>query len=260
MTERALFDRFEGVAARLSAAARRAGRNPKGIRLVAVSKLHSAEAVAALAAYWDENARRRSELGRPLFGENYIQEALEKQAAVAKILAHAAPNLTPEWHFIGHLQSRKAKDTVGAFACIHSLDSLKLAQNLQKAWENSGRMRPLGLHEPTPGPQTALIQVDLAGEEQKSGIAPEELERLLLTAAELSGLAVKGLMCLPPFSENPEETRVFFRRLRELRDTVSARTGLALPELSMGMSHDFEAAIEEGATLVRVGTDIFGPR
>lgn len=220
---------LETVNQRLKAAARRAGRNPAAVRLIAVTKtvdlnrLH--QAVAA---------------GHRLFGENYVQEAREKITA-----------LGPEvhWHFIGHLQSKKAKAAVELFDLIHSVDRLKLAQVLDQAAAQQHKV------------QDILIQVNLAGEETKSGAAPEEVPYLLREIARLPSLRVVGLMTMPPWLD-PEEVRPYFRALRELRDRLQEMKVVHYPltELSMGMSGDYEAAVEEGATLVRVGTAIFGSR
>ncbi len=253
-----LAERFEAVSLRIAESAARSGRRPEDVRLVAVSKLHPAAAVAELVLC----RAAQSGLGRPLFGESYMQEAREKIPAVREILAaHASEDgalAAPEWHFIGHVQSKKARDIAGRFALIHSVDSLKLAQALQKACQN--RAVPVGLDDAAPGPQKVLVQVNVGREDQKSGVAPEALEPLLLGIAAMPELALEGLMCIPPLARIGAESRPYFAMLRDLRETAQSLCGLALPELSMGMSDDFEAAIEEGATLVRIGTDIFGPR
>lgn len=248
-----LTQRFDAISTRLGAAVARSGRHADDVRLVAVSKTHGAGAVAALAAHW---ARQ----GRPLFGESYMQEAREKMPEVALLLSSAAPVVSPEWHFLGHVQSRKAKDITGHFSLIHSVDSLKLAAAMQKAWQTRVVASPVALNAPVPGPQGVLVQVNVGREPQKSGILPENLEPLLSGMLMMPELAVRGLMCLPPLAEIGEHSRQYFVMLRELRDSMEQRLGIRLPELSMGMSDDFEAAIEEGATLVRIGTDIFGPR
>lgn len=218
---------LQNVKNRIAAAAQRAGRDPAAVRLVAVSKTvpldRIKEAVAA---------------GQRLFGENYLQEARGKIEALGPAAS---------WHFIGHLQSNKAKAAVGLFELIHGVDSLKLAQALNAAAAQIGKIQPI------------LIQINLAGEASKSGTAPEAATELLLQIGKLSHLRVLGLMTMPPFLE-PEAVRPYFRTLRELRDRLQDRRGQPLPELSMGMSGDFEVAIEEGATLVRVGTAIFGSR
>ncbi len=243
----ALQERFLAVRERLERAAKASGRALSDIALLAVSKVHPPEAVAALAGFWGSLAAER--FGTPAFGENYVQEALEKQTAVAGIAASGAL----EWHFIGHVQSRKARDVAGRFRLIHTLDSVKLARNLHKFLAEDaaqGRERT----------QDVLVQVNVGREPQKSGVLPEDAPALLEELRGLPHLAVHGLMCIPPFGDGPEISRPHFVALRELRDRLEKQTGLRLPHLSMGMSHDFELAIGEGATIVRVGTDIFGAR
>lgn len=220
--------RLARVRARIEAACAACGRDPAEVTLVAVSKLHPAEAVAAMAA-----------LGQRIFGESYIQEALPKIEACPAGL---------EWHFIGHLQRNKAKLAIGRFALIHSVDNLELAQILQK------RNAACGLT------QAICLQVNVAGEAQKSGVDPVGLPALAEAVAGMSHLALRGLMVIPPVFDDPEGARPAFARLRELRDETAGRLGLPLPVLSMGMSGDLEAALMEGATHVRVGTDLFGPR
>jgi hypothetical protein len=212
-------------------AAGRAGRDPSTIRLVAVSKTFPASLV-----------REAAGAGQTAFGENRVQEGLEKIEQLA--------DLPLEWHLIGHLQSNKAKRAVVAFPWIHSVDSRELFDRLDRAAHEAGT---------TPN---VLIQVDMAGETTKHGVPPDELADLLSTAAAARAVRPRGLMLLPPFPDDPEDSRPWFRRLRELRDQLVA-SGVPAPmlaELSMGMSHDFEIAIEEGATIVRVGTAIFGRR
>jgi PLP dependent protein len=213
---------------RIASAALRAGRIPASVRLVAVSKTVDLDRIrAAIAA------------GQRLFGENYLQEAREKIDA----LGHAV-----SWHLVGHLQSNKAKSAVELFDLIHGVDSLKLAQTLEKAAAARGRF------------QEILLQVNLAGEASKAGAAPENVALLLEEVQRLPHLQVEGLMTMPPYFSDPEEARPFFRVLRELAERLRDTSGLPLRELSMGMSGDFEVAVEEGATLVRVGTAIFGTR
>lgn len=219
---------LEEVRQRLKAAARRARRDPAKVRLVAVSKTVAVERIREAVA-----------AGQGLFGENYLQEARAKIAA----LGEAAT-----WHFIGHLQTNKAKAAVELFHLIHSVDSLHLAQALERAAAARGKV------------QEILLQVNLAGEESKSGAAPRAVAELLSTTLRLPHLKVVGLMTMPPWLADPEAVRPYFRALRELRDRLEKLAGHPLPELSMGMSGDFEAAVEEGATLVRVGTVIFGSR
>ncbi|MDR2076174.1 MAG: YggS family pyridoxal phosphate-dependent enzyme [Desulfovibrio sp.] len=248
MEDQALRDRFEAVCARMRDAARRSGRAEAEVRLVAVSKTHAADAVADLARHWAGRGTR------PAFGENYAREGAAKRAQVARLV----PGLDLEWHFIGHIQTNKAGETAGRYNLIHSLDSLRLARALQRALVAEG-LAAGGLAAGGP-PQAVLIQVNTGREPQKSGVLPEELEPFLLALAEVRELEIQGLMCLPPNPEQAESSRPHFRRLRELRESMRSRSGLALPHLSMGMSHDFEAAVEEGATLIRVGTEIFGSR
>jgi pyridoxal phosphate enzyme (YggS family) len=208
----------------------RCGRDPATVRLVAVSKTHPAEAVQAAAA-----------AGQTLFGESYVQEFLAKADAVA---------LPVQWHFIGHLQSNKARYLPGKVAMIHSVDRLSLAEEIDRQWRARGLTAEV------------LIEVNLGGESSKSGVGEAELEPLLRRLATLPHLTVRGLMTLPPYCDDPEEVRPYFRRLRELAARIETLSlpGVVMRELSMGMSHDFAVAIEEGATLVRIGTAIFGER
>jgi pyridoxal phosphate enzyme (YggS family) len=218
---------LEEVRSRIAAAAIRAGRNPAMVKLVAVSKTVAAGRIKEA---WDA--------GQQIFGENYLQEAKAKIAALGP---------GPAWHFIGHLQSNKAKAAVELFGLIHGVDSLKLARAVEKAAAQMDKV------------QEILIQVNQAGEASKSGVNPEAAADLLREIAALPRLKVKGLMTMPPFLD-PEAVRPYFRALREFRDRLE-QLGLGpLPELSMGMSGDYEVAVEEGATLVRVGTAIFGRR
>lgn len=219
------------VRTRIDAAARRAGRAPGDVRLVAVSKTFSADHVRAAYA-----------AGQRDFGENKVQEALQKIADTTDIQV--------KWHLIGHLQSNKAKKAAGPFACIHSVDSIELLERLDAAAAAQGASPDV------------LVQVDLAGEATKFGADVSDARRLVDAALSARAVRLSGLMLIPPWNEDQEQTRPWFVRLRDLRDRWLAE-GLpadALRELSMGMSHDFEAAIEEGATLVRVGTAIFGKR
>jgi pyridoxal phosphate enzyme (YggS family) len=222
------------VRERLQSAATRAGRNADSIALMAVSKTFPPESIhEAYAA------------GMRLFGENRVQEFAGKARAL-RDLADA------RFHLIGHLQSNKAAKAAELFHAVDSVDSRRLAERLNEAAGKSGKRL------------NVLLEVNIGGEEAKSGMAPDshELESLLEAVPRLPNLAVRGLMTVPPWSENPEEARPFFRQLRELRDGLAARNipGVQLWELSMGMSHDFEVAIEEGSTCVRVGTAIFGER
>ncbi len=221
--------RVEGLArvrARLVAAERAAGRAPGSVTLVAVSKLQPAEAVRAA---YEEGVRD--------FGESYARELGAKQEALQDLD-------DIRWHFIGHLQRNKVRKVAGRLALLQTVDSPRLVEELgRRAGE---------------APLDVLLQVDVAGEETKSGCSPEELPELLEAALREPALRVRGLMTIPPFEAEPEEARRHFAALRELRDRVGGSA--LLPELSMGMSGDFEVAIEEGATLVRVGTAIFGAR
>lgn len=229
----ALRERWERVRARLAESIRLAGRSSEEVTLIAVSKLHSADAMAYVAG-----------LGQVDFGENYVQEACAKQEALAlsPVYAHM------HWHFIGHLQSRKAAHIVGRFALIHTVDSLNLAEKLNK---HAVAMNVR---------QDVLIQVNIGAEAQKSGVNAADLPALAEAICALPYVRLQGLMCLPPVFDNGPLARPHFAHLRELRDSLRSVTGLPLPHLSMGMSGDFEEAVLEGSTLVRVGTDIFGPR
>jgi PLP dependent protein len=222
------------VSARIERAARRAGREPAEVRLVAVSKTHPAALVQEAA----ESAGLRD------FGENRVQEAEGKIAELKDV-----PGL--RWHLIGHLQPNKARKAARLFDLIHSVDTAALAERLERICAEDGRES-----------LEVLVQVDLAGEASKSGATLEELPALFEVFGRCTRVRCRGLMTLPPFFEEVERVRPFFRRLRELRDEWGARGafGGEAGELSMGMSHDYEAAVEEGATLVRVGTAVFGER
>ncbi len=223
-------ERLAQVHARIAAAARRAGRDPASITLVAVSKTVPPDRIKdAVAA------------GVAVLGENRVQEARDKIEALGRLA---------QWHLVGHLQTNKAKLAVQLFDVIHSLDSLKLARELDK------HARALGKQIP------CLVEVNQGGELTKSGLTEADALPLLRDAAGLTGIEILGLMSVPPFLEDPEDVRPFFRRLRALRDEAVAAgiPGIRMDHLSMGMSHDFEVAIEEGATMVRIGTAIFGPR
>lgn len=219
-------ERIREIEERIDAACTRAGRSREEVRLVAVSKTRTAEEVAAAAA-----------AGLRIFGENRVQEA---QAKIPLCPARL------EWHLIGHVQGNKAKIAAsGLFCMIHSVDSEKV-------------LRRLDAHAAVPLP--VLIQVNVSGEASKSGCAPERVMELVEVANGCARVEVHGLMTIPPFVADPAKVRPVFADLRHLRDRVAAESGTPLPELSMGMSHDFEVAIEEGATMIRVGTDLFGPR
>jgi pyridoxal phosphate enzyme (YggS family) len=227
----AIADRLATVRGRIAAAARSAGRDPSAIRLVAVSKTFPIESI-----------REAHAAGQREFGENRVQEALEKIAAGA--------DLEIRWHLLGHLQTNKARKAAPAFSTIHSIDSVELLQKIDAAAFDARRAPEL------------LIQVDLAGEETKFGVPPAEVPPLFDAAVRCRAARVVGLMTLPPIPDSPEDARRWFRRLRELRDQwlASGVPPSMLAELSMGMSGDFEVAIEEGSTLVRIGTAIFGSR
>lgn len=223
-----LAENFDHIKTRIAAACHRAGRDPASVTLMAVTKTHPPESVAAAA-----------ELGIVFVGENKVQEAKAKIPLCPGKL---------RWHFIGHLQSNKARDAVEFFEMIQSVDSLALAEELNKRCEQAGKRMPI------------LLEVNLAGEASKFGYSPE---RLLAELAELNALPrldVHGLMTVPPWKPDAEAVRPFFRAARELKQRCEQILGAPLPHLSMGMSGDFEVAIEEGATLVRIGTALFGER
>jgi len=225
------------VRARIARAAAAGGRQASDVRLIAVSKTFPLEDVLAAAA-----------AGQRDFGENRVQEALQKQQALQQ---HGrATEISIDWHLIGHLQSNKVRRAAGAFACIHSVDSIDLMRRLDAVAADTGVR------------QDVLVQVDLAGEATKFGAPLDEAGRIVEAGAACRALSLCGLMLLPPYLEDPEQVRPYFRQLREFRDRLLARgvPPVLLRELSMGMSHDFEVAIEEGATMVRVGTAIFGAR
>ena len=218
------------ILARINDAALKCGRNPRSIKLLAAAKSQSVEAIrAAIAA------------GVTLIGENYVQEAADKKRLISESI---------EWHMIGHLQRNKAKLAVELFDMIESLDNLALARDLDKEGAKRGKTI------------RAFVEVNLGGEESKSGIAKDQLSPMLVEMGKLAHLRVEGLMTVPPFRENLEEVRPFFRELRELRDSLADLhlPNVQLKELSMGMTHDYTVAIEEGATIVRIGTALFGPR
>jgi len=223
-----LAERLAGVRRRMAEACARCGREPGEVELVAVTKTHGPERV-----------REAVDCGLRVFGESRVQEARAKIPLCPGGLS---------WHLVGHLQTNKVRVAVDLFDVIHSVDSTRLLEALEKACTQKGRTLEV------------LVEVNVSGEASKYGIAPEELEPLLDFSRECTHVDVIGLMTVPPWSEEPERARVFFKRLRELRDEVSRSGGYSLPQLSMGMSDDFETAIEEGATMVRIGTAIFGRR
>jgi PLP dependent protein len=223
-------DNLKSIRGRISEAALRAGRDPASVRLVAVSKTKPAAAIAA--------AR---ECGQVIFGENYVQELVSKSAELPDGIS---------WHFIGNLQSNKVRQIAGLVDMIHSVDRLSLAQEIDRQWGALERTCDI------------LIQVNISREETKGGTSSAELLHLVTEVAQLPHLHIKGLMTMPPFFDDPEAARPYFRALRELAREVEAAgiAGVEMNELSMGMSGDFEAAIAEGATLVRVGSALFGER
>jgi PLP dependent protein len=216
---------------RIAAAAHRAGRRPGEVTLIGVSKTHPAEAI-----------RSAYDAGLRDFGENRVQEWEGKRSGLG--------GLQGTWHLIGHLQSNKAVRAAGLFDCVDSLDDFGLAQRLDRGRGEIGGGAKLRV----------LIEVRVAEEDTKSGVSVDGLSVLAEKVTRLPAVHLSGLMCIPPFLEEAEQVRPYFRRLRELRDQLERQTGITLPVLSMGMSHDFEVAIEEGATEVRVGTALFGQR
>lgn len=224
-------DRLQNVRDRINSAALDCGRNPDSIRLIAVSKTVSANIV--------EEAIKA---GVTILGENYVQEARNKISTLSEY--------STSWHFIGHLQSNKAKYAVRLFDLIHSVDSIKLAREINKQAHKYDKI------------QQILIQVNISQEKTKSGASVDETADLINEISGFENIAIKGLMTMPPFFNQPDRVRPFFAALRDLRDQISksAIPGVSLDELSMGMTGDFEVAIAEGATMVRVGTAIFGER
>jgi pyridoxal phosphate enzyme (YggS family) len=228
----AIRDRLLKIRERIDAAAIGAGRRPEDVQLIAISKTFPAEAIAeAIAA------------GQNAFGENRVQEAETK---IPQLADH--PGI--EWHLVGHLQSNKVRRAAEIFDCVQSVDSVKLARRLSEIADQLEKRIPV------------LLQVDLAGEETKYGADPNELPAILEALGGQDWLKPDGLMTIPPYLEDPDEVRPYFARLREIRDSLqSGQPGcLGRGHLSMGMSHDFEAAIGEGATIVRIGTALFGER
>jgi pyridoxal phosphate enzyme (YggS family) len=221
-------ENLDSIQQRIRAACNRCDREPNSVTLLAVSKTQPPEIVAAAA-----------ELGLLLFGENKVQEAKAKIPLCSGRL---------RWHFIGHLQSNKCRDAVELFEMIQSLDSLNLAREISRRCEQAARQMPV------------LLEVNLAGEASKFGYEPAQLLAELKELHLLPRITVQGLMTVPPFSTEPEKIRPYFRRLRELKSKCEQTLGVPLPHLSMGMSGDFEVAIEEGSTIVRIGTALFGAR
>lgn len=214
----------------MAAAAKRAGRDAEAIKLVVVTKTVDTDRITEAVA-----------AGAKIFGENRVQEAQKK---IEQLGSGAT------WHLIGHLQSNKAKYAVRLFDLIHSVDSIELAREIDRQASRAGKV------------QDILIEVNIAGEQGKSGIALSDAKSLVRHAAQLKNISIRGLMIIPPFSENPEDARPYFKQLKSLAEKIENEhiPGVSMKELSMGMSGDFEVAIEEGATMVRVGTAIFGER
>ena len=226
---RSLVEILAEVRGRIAAACGRAGRDPSEVEIVAVTKTHGAEVV-----------REAWEAGLGIVGENKVQEAAWKRPASVS---------GPMWHLIGHLQSNKVRHALELFDFIHSVDTVKLADRINLIAEDVGASPHV------------LLEVNVSGERSKSGMRPEEVAPTVRRIREeCPRITVEGLMTMAPFSENPEDARPFFRRLRELRDEVEQLEGVGLPRLSMGMSGDYEVAVEEGATWVRLGTVLFGER
>ena len=224
---------LQKLKSRIAGAAQRSGRRPEDVRLLAVTKTVSMDRI-----------REAISSGQRLFGENYVQEAVKKLESLGDLYHET------KWHFIGHLQRNKAKIAVQLFDCIETVDNLKLARALDRHAKAAGKKL------------SVYIQVNVARDPRKSGLSPEELPVFLTEAAELSGIDICGLMTMPPWEPEPELSRPWFRALCDLRDEMNAGLGHSpgLRELSMGMSQDFETAIEEGATVVRIGTALFGRR
>lgn len=234
MNKASLLENISAVYKRISNAAMMSGRNSEDIRLVAVTKNVSVERI-----------REAVNAGLRVFGENRVQEAKAKmeEPSILSTIDYRLPAIS--WHLIGYLQKNKAKYAVQLFDLIHSVDSAGLAKEISRHAEKTGKI------------QDVLIEVKLSDEETKRGTSKNELMGLIKAVNDMKNLNLRGLMTIPPFFENPEDARPYFRELRKLRDKAA---GFDLPELSMGMSNDFEVAIEEGATIVRIGTAIFGKR
>jgi PLP dependent protein len=223
-------DNLKIIMDRIVAAAKRAGRDPSSVKLVTVTKTIDIEQIREAVA-----------AGAAVLGENRVQEAKEKIEALGPVAS---------WHLIGRLQTNKAKYAVRLFSLIHSVDTMDLTREIDKQAAKSGKV------------QDILIEVNIAGEASKSGVPVVEAVDLVRAAARLKHVSIRGLMAMPPYSDNPEVSRQYFKRLRELSWSIANEnvSGVSMKELSMGMSGDFEVAVEEGATMVRVGTAIFGER
>jgi hypothetical protein len=231
MKNKGLCENIKNIYRKITHAAMRMERNPEDVKLIAVTKTIDPEKI-----------KEAIDWGLRKFGESRVQEAIKKISN----LESQIPNSRIEWHLIGHLQKNKAKIAVQLFDLIHSLDSIGLADELNKQAGKAGKI------------QRVLLQVKLSEEETKHGVSKEDLMDLLDAVRKMKNLKLEGLMTMPPYFDNPEMARPYFRDLRELRDNAK-QSGYQLPELSMGMTHDFEIAIEEGATMVRIGTGIFNP-
>ena len=223
-----ILDNLERVREQIVQAAAKAGRDVKDVELVAIAKMHPAEKV-----------REAVEAGQTLFGESRIQEARAK-------ISELSSNI--RWHFVGHLQKNKVRQALPLFEMIHSVDSLALAQDINRIAEEEG-LYP-----------RVLLEVNVAGEGSKFGFAPDDLREQMEALLALPRLSIEGLMCIPPLVVESEDSRKFFVQVRELRDSLEKEFNMKLPQLSMGMTQDFPIGIQEGATLVRVGTAIFGER
>ncbi len=223
-----ILDNLERVWEQIAQAAAKAGRDVKDVELVAIAKTHPAEKV-----------REAVEAGQTLFGENRVQEARAK-------ISELSSNI--RWHFVGHLQKNKVRQALPLFEMIHSVDSLALAQDINRIAEEEG-LYP-----------RVLLEVNVAGEGSKFGFAPDDLREQMEALLALPRLSIEGLMCIPPLVVESEDSRKFFVQVRELRDSLEKEFNTKLPQLSMGMTQDFPIGIQEGATLVRVGTAIFGER
>ena len=221
-------DNLDRVRQQISTAAAKSGRTPKEVELVAISKTHLAESV-----------REAIEAGQLLFGESRVQEA---RAKIPELPSNC------HWHFVGHLQKNKIRHALPLFEMFHGIDSFELARDINRIAEEDGAH------------PNVLLQVNVAGEGSKFGFAPDALGEQMEALLALPRLSIEGLMCIPPLATESEDSRKFFVRVRELRDSLEKEFSLKLPQLSMGMTQDFPIAIEEGATLVRVGTAIFGER
>ncbi|MCQ2496684.1 MAG: YggS family pyridoxal phosphate-dependent enzyme [Lachnospiraceae bacterium] len=233
LSKEEIFQNLAEVKEKIAAAAKRAGRNPEDVKLVAVSKTYPVEAI-----------EYAMEEGTVIFGENKVQEL------TGKIDYFEAKNCQNEWHLIGHLQTNKCKYIVGRTALIHSVDSFKLAEAIDKEAAKKDVICDI------------LIELNIGDEDSKFGCRPEDCEALVRDISILKNVRVKGLMCVAPFVENPEENRMFFRQMKNLTVDIANKNidNVSMCEISMGMTGDYEVAIEEGATIVRVGTGIFGKR